>query len=107
MVWASPPQSFRPEKSSANFYPHDDMRVKKLLRYMYVCMYVCMWRTSCHHIKFLVKICMFEHFGITKCDCYMYVCMYVVYKLAPHKIFSKNIIPNGFGHMLLIKLYGS
>ena len=26
-----------------NFYPHDDMRVKKLLRYMYVCMYVCMY----------------------------------------------------------------
>ena len=46
------------------------MRVKKLLRYMYVCM----WRTSCHHIKFLVEICIFEHFGIKKCDCYMYVC---------------------------------
>ena len=39
---------------SSNFYPHDDMRVKKLLRYMYVCMYVCMY-TSWHHIKFLVK----------------------------------------------------
>ena len=36
----------------------------------------------------------------------MYVCMYVVYKLAPHKILSKNIIPKGFGQMLPIMVYG-
>ena len=59
-----------------------------------ICMYVYMY-TSCHHIKILVKICIFEHFGIKKCDCYMYVCMYVcmyvAYKLPPHKIFSRNM----------------
>ena len=70
------------------------MRVKKLLRYMYVCMLCTSWLcTSWHHIKFLVKIRIFEHFGIKKCDCYMYV-----YKLAPHKIFGKICIFEHFSN---------
>ena len=51
------------------FYPHDDMRVKKLLRYMYVCMY-----TSWHHIKFLVK---YVYLSILVIRNVTVICMYV------------------------------